>query len=241
MIETFIALLVAHLVADFPLQPARLIRHKRNPLILVGHALIVLALSIVALGSAPVLLLGILVMTHLVMDAIKVYALPDTLWSFLLDQGGHLVVIAILAWQYAGIMPEGWWAGLSGNGYSLSLAGMTLLAGLVASLQTGAIMIRLATSAFTRQIEQPDIGLTNGGFYIGVLERALIMLFIFIGQPAGVGFLMAVKSILRFGDVKDPGERRMAEYIIIGTFMSFGWGLLVAVLTQAGVSYWLPD
>ena len=240
MIETFMALLAAHLIADFPLQPGRLIRNKRNPLILFGHALIVLALAIFVLGSAPPVLLVILVGTHLLMDAVKVYALSDTLWAFLLDQGVHLVVIAGLAWHFDGLLQAGWWADLPEGGLGVYLAGLTLLGGLVASLQAGAIMIRLATAGFMEQIASPIAGLTNGGFYIGVLERALIMLFIFIGQPAGVGLLMAVKSILRFGEVKEPAERKMAEYIIIGTFMSFAWGLFVAGLTHAGVNYWLP-
>ena len=239
MAETFIALLAAHLVADFPLQPNGLIRRKRNLFILAGHVLVVLALAILALGSAPPVLLAILVGTHLVMDAVKVYALPDTLWAFLTDQGVHLAVIAGLAVQYPGAMAEGWWTGLPAGGHGLYLAGLTLASGLIASLPMGAILIRLGTAGFMAQIAKPIDGLTHGGFYIGILERSLIMLFIFIGQPAGVGLLMAVKSILRFGEVKEPGERKMAEYIIIGTFMSFAWGLLIAILTAAGVGYWL--
>ena len=37
-----------------------------------------------------------------------------------------------------------------------------------------------------------------------------------------------------------PAERGqgMTEYIIIGTFLSFGWGLLVSVLTKAALDYW---
>jgi hypothetical protein len=65
------------------------------------------------------------------------------------------------------------------------------------------------------------------------------MLLILIGQPAGVGFLITAKSILRFGDVRDSSQRKLTEYIIIGTFMSFGWGLLVAVLTQLAMRHWL--
>jgi hypothetical protein len=59
-----------------------------------------------------------------------------------------------------------------------------------------------------------------------------------IDQPAGVGFLMTAKSILRFGDVRDSSQRKHTEYVIIGTFMSFGWGLLIAVLMQLGIRHW---
>jgi hypothetical protein len=61
---------------------------------------------------------------------------------------------------------------------------------------------------------------------------------IFINQPAGIGFLVTAKSILRFGEIKGPTQRKLTEYIIIGTFMSFGWGILIATLTLAAVKRW---
>jgi hypothetical protein len=44
------------------------------------------------------------------------------------------------------------------------------------------------------------------------------MLLLLIDQPGGIGFLFAAKSILRFGEIKDSQHRKMAEYILIGTF-----------------------
>lgn len=240
MFETFIALLCAHLVADFMLQPDWLIRNKRNPLVLLGHAVIVSMTAVLFLGGAPVAVLAILVVSHIAMDTVKVYALPGTLWSFLVDQGVHLAVILALAIAWPGEVSRGIWGGLPAAGLSFYLAGLVLVSGLVASLRMGAVMIRLATAGMTSQMPVRIEGLQNGGFIIGCLERALVMLLIFIGQPAGVGFLIAAKSILRFGDVTNPSERKMTEYIIIGTFMSFGWGLLVAVLTVAGIEVWRP-
>ncbi|HCT43620.1 MAG TPA: hypothetical protein DF699_00235 [Phycisphaerales bacterium] len=64
------------------------------------------------------------------------------------------------------------------------------------------------------------------------------MLIIMMGQPSGVGFLVAAKSILRFGDIKDGHQRRVAEYVIIGTFLSFGWAMLTAVLMVQTIEYW---
>ncbi len=67
---------------------------------------------------------------------------------------------------------------------------------------------------------------------IGQLERALIFLFVFVNQSAGIGFLIAAKSVFRFGEIKDHKHRMEAEYIIIGTLMSFGYGILVAYATK---------
>jgi hypothetical protein len=239
MYETLLTLLVAHLVADFPLQPDRMIRRKRNPLVLALHGLIVAGTAALALGGWPVEVLLILVGTHLAMDAVKVYLLPDSLGSFSIDQAVHLAVIVALAGAFPGTFAQGAWHSLPASAAAAYLAGLCLLGGVIASLMVGAIVIRKATAPFTHQLSGDIAGLESGGTYIGWLERALVMLLILIGQPAGVGFLITAKSILRFGDVRDSSQRKLTEYIIIGTFMSFGWGLLIAVLTQLAMQHWL--
>jgi Protein of unknown function (DUF3307) len=239
MYETLLALLTAHLVADFPLQPQWMIRRKRHPAVLGLHGLVVLGTAALALGGWPTTLLAILVGTHLAMDAIKVYLLKDSLGSFTVDQLVHLAVILGLALAFPGTLAQGWWAGLPPDLSAAYLVGLCLLGGAIASLMVGAIVIRKATAPFTRQLSGDIAGLESGGTYIGWLERALVMLLILIGQPAGVGFLITAKSILRFGDVRDSAQRKLTEYIIIGTFMSFGWGLLVAVLTQLAMRHWM--
>jgi hypothetical protein len=82
-------------------------------------------------------------------------------------------------------------------------------------------------------------GWHKGGQYIGWLERILVMLLVLMEQPNGIGFLIAAKSILRFGEIKDASQRKVAEYIIIGTFLSFGWALLISVFTQKAIKYWI--
>ncbi len=239
MYETLLALLVAHLVADFPLQPHWMIRRKRNPLVLGLHVLVVTATAALALGGWPSAVLLILVGTHLAMDAVKVYLLKDSLRSFTLDQLVHLAVILALALAFPEAFARGRWAALPGNAVAAYLVGLCLLGGVIASLMVGAIVIRKATAPFTHQLSGDIAGLESGGTWIGWLERALVMLLILISQPAGVGFLITAKSILRFGDVRDSSQRKLTEYIIIGTFMSFGWGLLIAVLTQLAMRHWL--
>lgn len=66
------------------------------------------------------------------------------------------------------------------------------------------------------------------------------MLLLLIGQPNRIGLPIAAKSVLRFGEIKDPNQRKVAEHIIIGTFLSFGWALLISVLTQCILKVWLP-
>jgi len=75
-------------------------------------------------------------------------------------------------------------------------------------------------------------GLANGGYWIGIGERTLIYLFILSGVPEGIGFLVAAKSIFRFGEIKEPEQRELAEYILIGTLMSFTAATLVGIATK---------
>lgn len=83
---------------------------------------------------------------------------------------------------------------------------------------------------------RPVEGLKDGGKYIGYLERLLIFVFVLNGQFAGVGFLITAKSILRFGELKDSENRKQAEYIIIGTFASFLYAILISLFIR-----WLFD
>jgi hypothetical protein len=59
---------------------------------------------------------------------------------------------------------------------------------------------------------------------------------ILAGEPSGIGFLVAAKSILRFEEAK---KLPVAEYVLIGTFWSFGLALAIAwgtrQLLQTGI------
>ncbi|MEP3480680.1 MAG: DUF3307 domain-containing protein [Fuerstiella sp.] len=90
------------------------------------------------------------------------------------------------------------------------------------------------------KIEHILRGLPSGGRYIGWLERSLVLLFVLSGYPQGIGFLIAAKSILRFGDIKNWHQRAATEYVIIGTFLSFAWAMVIAGLTQQALQVWFP-
>jgi hypothetical protein len=47
-----------------------------------------------------------------------------------------------------------------------------------------------------------------------------------------VGFLIAAKSVFRFGDLKESKDRKLTEYILVGTLVSFGLAIFTALVTQ---------
>lgn len=71
--------------------------------------------------------------------------------------------------------------------------------------------------------------LLNAGWYIGVLERLFVFTFVVLNYWAGIGFLLAAKSVFRFGDLSRAKDRKLTEYILIGTLISFGLAILAAL------------
>ena len=44
----------------------------------------------------------------------------------------------------------------------------------------------------------------------------------------GIGFLLAAKSVFRFGDLNNSKDRNLTEYVLIGTLLSFGIAIIIA-------------
>lgn len=150
------------------------------------------------------------------------------LWLFLGDQTLHVLSILVLAGVWSGLSddPSLWlWARI-GWVQTVMLVG----AGYLAATVVGGYVIGPFVKPFLDEIERnknsgSSRGLSEGGKTIGMLERTLIFVLILAGIESGVGFLVAAKSILRFGELKDAEQRMEAEYIIIGTFLSFTWAI----------------
>lgn len=227
MIETFTALLFAHVLADFVLQTGWMVARKRQPLVLLLHGMIVLITLQLATGHVPALPLLALAAAHVLIDAVKTYTPHHGgLAPFLIDQTAHLATLVIVAWLAPDLWQTGLWSGL------IWLPGlMAVAAGLVITTRAGGFAVGLLMAPWA-QSGLPK-GLENGGALIGLLERGLVFLLLLVGQPGGVGFLIAAKSVLRFDTAR---EQSAGEYVIIGTLASFGWALLFGYGTIALLS-----
>ncbi|MFZ5747476.1 MAG: DUF3307 domain-containing protein [Pseudomonadota bacterium] len=232
-LHTLAALVTAHLLADFAFQTDWMIAHKRRPLVFAAHIAVVGLLSAVAIGWLYWPVLAIVVATHAAMDAVKLWLLKSGLAGFAVDQAVHLAIIAGVALAWPDLFDRGAWTLLPDPLPHAVLLGFTTAAAIVAAVPMGGIVIGMLLAPLRLPARANIQGLKQGGRYIGWLERALTLLFVAIGQPTGVGLLLAAKSILRFGDIKDTRQRARTEYIMIGTFLSFGWALVVAVVARA--------
>lgn len=70
----------------------------------------------------------------------------------------------------------------------------------------------------------------RGGAIIGVLERLAVCLAILTGQPVAIAYVVAIKGLGRFAELKETPVA--AERFIIGTLTSMLWAAGVAALVK---------
>ncbi len=227
MIASFTALLFAHVLADFVIQTGWMAegKAKRAPWPLLAHVLTVLVAALLCLGpagAAAVAPLALLTAGHLATDFGKSF-LPTGLRWFLIDQAAHLALLLVIAVLWPDLWAQGLWSGMTALPWLMALA-----AGLILATRAGGFAIGMLMVPWAAEVPK---GLSNGGRLIGVLERGLIYVLVVVGQPAGIGFLIAAKSVLRFETTAQ--DTRAGEYVIIGTLASFGWALVAAYAAKA--------
>ncbi|RUA13330.1 MAG: DUF3307 domain-containing protein [Flavobacteriia bacterium] len=226
-------LLLAHFIGDFVLQPAHWVADKlqkkgRSKYLYFHIGVHLLALLLILqfryLGAVVCI-----VVTHLLIDLGKLYLTnpKNYRWLFVLDQVLHLLVIAsIVYWVHPFPID------LSGLWEEKSLLLTTFL--VFVTFVSGIIM-RMLLAPYIDEIAKEDESgeggsLKNAGTYIGMLERLFVFGFILIQQWAAIGLLIAAKSVFRFGDLNKGKNRKLTEYVLIGTLLSFGLAILSGML-----------
>jgi len=227
MIETFAALLLAHALADFVLQPAWMVETKRQPRTLALHTVVVLITAQVALGRIDAWSPIIVAAAHLAVDIVKTFLLPRRLWVLLSDQAAHLATIALVAAATPDLFAGGLW-----DPWDWVPTAMAAIAGLILTMQAGSHAVALLVSPWN--IADLPVGLPNGGRLIGLLERGIVFLLIMTGYPSGIGFLIAAKSIGQLGISEK--DQTMRQYVLVGTLASFGWAMVAGWATLALLS-----
>jgi hypothetical protein len=222
-------LILAHLFGDFLLQPDSWVAQKRqkklrSPLLYLHlgiHGLVMLLL----LGFNWKHWIGILVIlfTHFIIDLLKLHLEEryDKGKLFVLDQAAHLLVILAVVYAYYPFRIEPQII-LNTNFLALGIA-------LVFLGPFGAIIMRLLMNRWELSEDKAEDSLPQAGKYIGILERFLVFGFIVLQQWGAIGWLIAAKSILRFSDLSRAKDRKLTEYVLIGTLLSFTIAILAGL------------
>lgn len=220
-------LLIAHLIGDFLLQRKSWILqrqklHAKAPSLYV-HVLIIGVLTYLFSGYYHNFLIpAALIVLHFLTDLWKSYR-RDNILVFLSDQLIHFATI-LIAWYFY-VYPEfhtGDFLYELGNNRNF----LILITAYIFIIWPSGYMITKFTKHWQDQLGDVK-GLQDAGRWIGIFERVLILTFVLVNQYAAIGFLIAAKSVLRFGDVKNPDNRKSAEFILIGTMISF----IIAIVT----------
>ena len=229
----FTKLILAHIIGDFILQSNSWVADKEKKQLksqyLYLHVLIHAVLSFIFLWDINLwwipLLIGI---THFIIDALKLhFQKPKTrkLWFFI-DQALHILVILGISVFVKEINFE-----IFNNSELLKY-----LTAAVFLTTPASMMIKILLSSWSPiTVEHSKVqteSLTNAGKYIGILERLLVFVFIVVNHWEGVGFLIAAKSVFRFSDLAEAKQRKLTEYIMIGTLLSFGIAVLLGILVK---------
>lgn len=236
-------LILAHVLADFPLQTSKISEGKEvSFLALIKHLVVVFltALVLTACFFSPGLLLVILGMTvlHGIIDYFKIYLSRKkkgnyNLELFLLDQLLHLLVIFLLVplievrinLDFLAVIDRiavfyDWFYYLN-----LKRVGFIALAAavLIFNFKGGTIIVRSTLQKYKSEF----YGRGDKGKAIGNLERLLIILFVVLEYYSLVGLLFTAKSLIRFKEIEKGAEEGFVEYYLIGSFVS----ILLAVVS----------
>lgn len=221
MLVLTLKLLIAHIIGDFVLQPKTWVKEKKRKKhkskylyyhILV-HAIALLLLLELEFGFWPYILM--IILSHFVIDLAKILFqnTKNLRYLFFIDQGLHLSVIGLVV--YLNFPFSIGFDKLFSENVLLTLLAILMLT------SVSSIVMKTLMGKWQIDEDQPKSALKHAGAFIGILERLFIFLFIVLGQWSGIGFLITAKSVFRFGDLSRAKDRKLTEYILIGTLLSF--------------------
>jgi len=234
----FIKLFLAHLIGDFFLQSNAWVAHKETrkskSIFLYFHLLLHGLIAWLLVGKIAFWSYALaLALSHGMIDLLKLhFQKPRTkrLW-FIADQILHLIAIGGIALL---------WNDTDLRLYEIDNRFWIYATAVVLLTTPASIVIKNIISVWTPdETDDKEADLQNAGKYIGTLERLFVFFFIITGNFASIGFLMAAKSIFRFGDLTQSKDRKLTEYVLIGTLMSFGTAIAAGFLVKYALRFLL--
>ncbi len=240
--DIFLKLIVAHLLGDFVLQTNKWVAQKeqkswRSPLLYV-HAVLhgLLAWAVVWQFSFWPYAIAIGV-SHFTIDLLKIglgrkWPQHSKLW-FMADQLLHLLVLGAATVLYGKVAV---WQQLQDVNLPWQYIAAYLFVTKPASVVIRVLISHWKPSPLVHFASQSaneiatKTTLADAGQWIGMIERLLVLTFILTKHWEAIGFLLAAKSVFRFGDLRGKHDMQLTEYILIGTLMSFGLAILTGIL-----------
>lgn len=225
----FTKLFLAHIIGDFILQPKRWVIQKESKKAASGflylHILIHFLLIILVLWDINYWQIALIIASsHYVIDLLKIYLTPrfkNKTIPFFIDQFLHMVVLYICVY-YGNLIEH--------TNFLIEQIDWGLLTAMVFVTYPAAILMRILLEGMSNQINLDHKSLPNAGKYIGIIERLFVLVFIIMDRWEAIGLLITAKSVFRFNDLKESNSRKLTEYILIGTLLSFGIAMITGII-----------
>ena len=247
ILNLFLALYLAHLLADFVLQTDGIVAAKKagrwqsyfvHGLIYYGTMLgivVVMNPSLVGMWAFEGIVVA-LCLVHLLLDwakltVIKARWIPDDVRSFTGDQALHLATIAGATFFITRPPLQSVVAFF--QEIRSAQEGILIVAVVyVVVIFGGGYFVRyLIGPLWKRRPNEPKQEhdeVVNAGLYIGWLERFIALTAVFLQSPGTVGLILAAKSIARYPELKST--ERFVEYFLIGTLLSISIAIIGGVI-----------
>ena len=235
-VTLLLRLLSAHLLADFFLQSGKLCKAKnesgkKGVIAQLAHAFIHALSAYILLADWKNWIIPLVIfVSHLIIDVLKSRLHGKGTVAFLCDQSVHILVIVLLWWWlYADSTQAcGWLANVvsSKQLWAVILAYLSIT-------KPASVLISKFIRNWTPSNNMQGQGMPRAGEWIGYIERVLILTFVITGNIEAVGFLLAAKSVFRFGDLNKAKEIKITEYVLLGTLASFTIALIFAFLLKS--------
>jgi hypothetical protein len=236
MTTFIIQLLIAHIIGDFALQPNNWVKDKNikkhKSKFLYFHGLVHLTALVVLLkfdlSYWPYILF--IVTSHMIIDLIKLNLIKkiNSRTLFYFDQVLHMIIISIAVYYK--------------HPYKINIEkiysneSLLLILALLTITFVSSIIMKTIMSKWELEEDNSNDSLKSAGMYIGILERLFVFGFIILNQWSAIGLLITAKSVFRFSDLSRAKDRKLTEYMLIGSLISFGLSVLIGLAYKYMIS-----
>ncbi|MFW6180980.1 MAG: hypothetical protein ACOC8N_04460 [Spirochaetota bacterium] len=242
-VNTLLRMLIVHFVVSGGLYGKFFPDGEKRPPVMAKRVLIASAIYAVLLYAALARWRAVWIIPAVFLvfaAACSLARVPGNRWTRL--SAFQLIPLAavVLLWMHAcgtglsarGVQLLAGWSTMWGSGQLL-----LVMLGFVVLIWPAGYLVGLLTEPFRKQLGgEVSEGLARAGLWIGCIERSIIYIFVLSNSVTAIAFLVTAKSIFRFGQVGKPGKRREAEYILIGTLLSFATAMVVGYAVRYSIS-----
>lgn len=230
-----LALLLGHALGDFYFQTKNMVKSKSKYLLkhVFIYTVVQVTFYLCFTQSIEVLYFGLIVLlSHLLIDGIRFFVVKRMrnkgnllrLLLFAMDQILHIsVLVAFLAFTQ-----EVFWEQPTLN---KTLLLVVILAYLI---MPSAILVDHVIGLIHEQGKTSPFRLDEGTL-IGILERLLVFVLGISGNIGGIGFLIAAKTMVRYGQFDDSEQNSFRRKYLIGTLTSVLLGITFYLIYAGSV------